>query len=121
MSRRSASYFIWQSLGIVEGGKMQQQAFGVLVILAILGGYFYAYFSRSKFLLEKWVNENRYQLLHAEYRSMRKRPFLWSAKGQAVYRVEIRDEQGNNRKGWVRCGNWLLGVFANEVKVKWDD
>jgi len=100
---------------------MQEQAFGVLVILAILGGYFYVYFSRSELLLEKWANENRYQLLHAEYRSIRKRPFLWSAKGQAVYRVEIRDEQGNNRKGWVRCGNWLLGVFANEVKVKWDD
>jgi hypothetical protein len=100
---------------------MQQQAFGVLVILAILGGYLYVYFSRSKRLLERWANENRYQLLHAEYRSVRKRPFLWSAKGQAVYRVEIRDEQGNNRQGWVRCGSWLLGVFADEVKVKWDD
>ncbi len=100
---------------------MLEKALGVLVILAILGWYFYAYFSRSKRLLEKWANESRYQLLHAEYRSIRKRPFLWSAKGQAVYRVEIRDEQGNNRKGWVRCGNWLLGVFADEVKVKWDN
>lgn len=100
---------------------MQEKALGVLVILAILGWYFYVYFSRSKLLLEKWANENQYQLLYAEYRSIRKRPFLWSAKGQAVYRVEIRDEQGNNRKGWVRCGSWLLGVFADEVKVKWDD
>ncbi len=98
-----------------------QQVFGILAILAILVGYFYAYFSRSKLLLEKWANENRYQLLLAEYRSIRKRPFLWSAKGQAVYRVEVRDEQGDKRKGWVRCGSWLLGVFANEVKVKWDD
>jgi len=98
-----------------------ERAFGVLAILAILAWYFSVYFSKSKRLLENWADENRYQLLHAEYRSIRKRPFLWSAKGQAVYRVEIRDEQGNNRKGWVRCGSWLLGVFANEVKVKWDD
>ena len=100
---------------------MLERACGVLAILAILVGYFYVYFSKSKRLLEKWADENRYQLLHAEYRSIRKRPFLWSAKGQAVYRVEIRDEQGNTRKGWVRCGHWLLGVFADEVKVKWDD
>ena len=100
---------------------MQEKVLGAVVILAILGWYFYNYFSRSKLLLEKWANENQYQLLHAEYRSIRRRPFLWSAKGQAVYRVQIRDEQGNNRKGWVRCGSWLLGVFADEVKVKWDD
>ena len=100
---------------------MLEKTLGVLAILAILGWYFSVYFSKSKRLLEKWADENRYQLLHAEYRSIRKRPFLWSAKGQAVYRVEIRDEQGNNRQGWVRCGHWLLGVFADEVKVKWDD
>jgi hypothetical protein len=100
---------------------MQEKVLGGLVIVAILGWYFHAYFSRAKLLLEKWANENQYQLLHAEYRSIRRRPFLWSAKGQAVYRVEIRDEQGNERTGWVRCGSWLLGVFADEVKVKWDD
>ena len=108
-------------MGADEEGKMQERAFGILLILAILGSYSYVYFSKSKRLLEKWANENRYQLLHAEYRSIRKRPFLWSAKGQAVYRVEIRDEQGNTRKGWVRCGSWLLGVFADEVTAKWDD
>jgi hypothetical protein len=100
---------------------MLERVIGILVILMILGLYSHVYFSKSKRLLEKWVRENRYELLHAEYRSIRKRPFLWSAKGQAVYRVEIRDEQGNRRKGWVRCGSWLLGVFADEVKAKWDD
>ena len=100
---------------------MLERALGILLILAILGSYFRVYFSKSKRLLEKWATENRYQLLHAEYRSIRKRPFLWSAKGQAVYRIEIRDEQGSTRKGWVRCGSWLLGVFADEVAVKWDE
>jgi hypothetical protein len=112
---------LWSSSDNDEEGIVLERAFGVLAILAILAWYFSVYFSKSKRLLENWADENQYQLLHAEYRSIRKRPFLWSAKGQAVYRVEIRDEQGNNRKGWVRCGSWLLGVFANEVKVKWDD
>ena len=100
---------------------MLERALGILLILVILVGYFRVYFSRSKLLLRKWADENRYELLYAEYRSIRKRPFLWSAKGQAVYRVEIRDEKGNTRQGWVRCGNWLLGVFVNEVTAKWDD
>ena len=99
---------------------MLERVVGVLAILAILVSYFYVYFSKSRRLLDNWADANRYELLHAEYRSVRKRPFLWSAKGQAVYRVEIRDEQGHTRKGWVRCGSWLLGVFANEVTARWD-
>ena len=108
------------STAFIKEDKMLERVVGILVILMILGLYSYVYFSKSKRLLEKWVRENRYELLHAEYRSIRRRPFLWSAKGQAVYRVEIRDEQGDRRKGWVRCGSWLLGVFADEVKAKWD-
>jgi hypothetical protein len=51
---------------------MLEKALGVLAILVILGWYFSVYFSRSKRLLEKWANENRYELLRAEYRSIRK-------------------------------------------------
>ena len=91
----------------------------ILVALMGAGGGILAYVTRSKYLLEKWADENRHQLLYAEHRMLRKGPFLWSGRGQAVYRVEIRDERGD-RSGWVRCGSWWLGVLVDQVEVKWD-
>ena len=94
----------------------------LLTIVALLGaaGGIYAYVSRSNYLLEKWADENRYQLLRVGHRMFRKGPFLWSGRGQTVYRVRVQDERGNERRGWVRCGSWWLGVFTNKIEVKWD-
>ena len=93
----------------------------MIVAFAAVGLYLYFYFTRARQLLDNWASENRFQLLRAEFRMFRKGPFFWSGRNQAVYRVEIRDEGGNDRTGWVRCGTWWLGVFANSVEVKWDD
>jgi hypothetical protein len=104
----------------MQGGTAQ--ALIVLIVLAAVGWYLYVYARRSRSLLEKWASEHQYQLVHREHRWFRKGPFFWSSsKGQAVYRVEILDEQAGRRKGWVRCGGWWLGVFADQVEVKWDD
>ena len=94
--------------------------FLILVALIVAGGAIYAHISRSKSLLKKWVDENRYQLLRAEHRVFRKGPFLWATKGQAVYRIEVYDERGINRKGWIKCGSPLSGMLSDKVAVKWD-
>jgi hypothetical protein len=86
-----------------------------------LGGYFYLFISRSSALLRQWLKENQYQLLRAEPRVLRRGPFWWSSKSQAIYRVEVRDRAGTLRKGWVRLGSWLRGVFSDQVEVRWDD
>ena len=92
-----------------------------LLALAGAGAAIYGTISRSQLLLHKWASENRYDLLLAENRMFRKGPFMWSGKSQTVYRVHVRDEQGNERKGWVRCGDWLLGVLVDKVEAKWDN
>jgi hypothetical protein len=80
------------------------------------------HFSRSRQLLEKWVVDNGYQLVHREYRSLRRGPFFWTtSRGQAVYYVVVRDALGKERSGWVRCGSWWLGLSSDKVEVAWED
>ena len=96
-------------------------ALAVIMLLTIMGLYLYFHFTRARLLLERWAADNRYRLVRAEHRIFRKGPFFWSGRGQAVYRVEICDEHGNDRQGWVRCGTWFVGVFADKVEVSWDE
>ena len=91
----------------------------VVVVLGIAGIAWH--FSRSRSLLEQWAAENGYQILHSEYRNLVKGPFFWSSKGQTVYYVKVRDNQGNVRTGWLRCGGWWLGLMSDRTEVRWED
>ena len=93
----------------------------VFVLLAILAPALYIHITRSKTLLKRWAKENGYEFTHVEHRMFRKGPFVFSSRGQSVYRVEVRDEQGQVRKGWVRCGSWWAGVLGDQVEVRWDE
>lgn len=103
---------------------MQEDAKGFLAILIVVGIValaLYLHITRSQKLLRRWAEENRYELLRARHRMFRKGPFIWSSRGQTVYRVEVRDKQGLVRKGWVRCGSWWAGVFSDKVEARWDE
>ncbi len=96
------------------------------ILLAIglaigIGFLFQAMFARSRVLLRRWAADNGFELLEYNYRMIRKGPFWWSQRGQVVYRVRIRDRQGRERAGWVRCGSILLGVFGDQVEGRLDD
>jgi hypothetical protein len=89
----------------------------VLVILALVW-----HFGRSSSLLHQWAAQNGYRIISQEYRNFFKGPFFWtSTKGQTVYYVVVEDAGGNKRRGWVRCGGWLLGLLSDSVAVRWDD
>ncbi|MBN1657432.1 MAG: hypothetical protein JXA93_03470 [Anaerolineae bacterium] len=103
---------------------MQEDTIGVLAILIVVGLValvIYVHISRSQKLLRRWADENGYELLNVEHRMFRKGPFVWSSRGQTVYRVEVRDKGGIVRKGWVRCGSWWAGVFSDKVEARWDE
>ena len=103
---------------------MQEDTVGILaffVVLGIAAVVLYLHITRSQKLLKRWADDNGFESLHVEHRMFRKGPFFWSGRGQTVYRVEVRDEQGVERKGWVRCGSWWAGVFSDKVEVKWDE
>jgi hypothetical protein len=92
--------------------------FALVVGIAALGWHF----SRARSMLERWASDNGYQILNKEYRNLFRGPFLWTtSKGQAVYHVRVRDRQGLEHTGWVRCGSWFLGLISDKIEVKWDN
>jgi hypothetical protein len=102
---------------------MSEQVLGVLAIVVLAGFVafmLYLQIRRAQTLLRGWAKENGYEILGAEHRIFRKGPYIWSARGQAVYRVRVRDRAGVERLGWVRCGSWFAGVLSDKVESRWD-
>ena len=78
--------------------------------------------SLSRSLLQKWAEMNHCRVIEKRFLFFSYGPFSWtSTQGQFVYYVTIEDSQGNRRKGWVRTGDWLFGVFKDKVDVIWED
>ncbi len=78
------------------------------------------YLRKSRILLQRWADSNGYRLLEQRYRYFFRGPFFWSASAQMVYRVVVEDRTGHRRSGWVRLGSFWLGIFSDEVAVRWD-
>jgi hypothetical protein len=91
------------------------------VILLAVGSLLW-HFRRSRSLLDQWAEQNGLEILESDYRNFFKGPFFWtSSKGQTVYHVKVRDQEGKVRSGWVRCGGWLLGLLSDNAEVRWED
>ena len=76
---------------------------------------------RSEQLIDRWARQQGYQLLDRKYLWFSRGPFFWrTSKGQTVYYVTLRDDQGHLRRAWVRCGGWFLGLWSDKVAVEWD-
>ncbi len=94
----------------------------VLFFVIGVGIYLAWYFFRSKSLLQKWAAANGYEILHSEFKELDRGPFsrTGSAK-QAVYHVRIRNRDGQERSGWVRCGGYWIGILNDKTEVQWED
>lgn len=92
----------------------------VVIFVAVLSWLWH--FNRSRTLLDRWAEENGYEILSSERRIFSRGPFFWTTgKGQVVYYVAVRDSAGNPHSGWVRCGGYFLGLLSDNVDVHWDD
>ena len=93
--------------------------FIVFVIVALLVMWWH--FSRSSDMLEQWARDNGMELIEAERRFLRRGTYWWrTARGQEVFRVTVRDNSGQVRRGYVRVGGWFMGLLSNQVDVEWD-
>ena len=80
------------------------------------------HFGRSNSLLHQWAEKGGYRIIRQEYRTFFKGPFFWtSTRGQTVYYVVVEDSEGNQRRGWVRCGGWWFGLLSDNVEVRWEE
>ena len=102
-----------------------EDLFGVLGIVAFVVFAIVMiawHFSRSRSLLDQWAADNGFRIIESSYRNLVRGPFFWTtSKSQTVYRVTVEDGRGSIRKGWVRCGTWLAGLWSRQVDVRWDD
>src|SRR5215203_3704968 len=95
----------------------------LIVLVVVIGLASMAWsFSRSRSLIQEWADENGYRVVEAKYRWIVRGPFFWTtSKSQTVYRLTVEDAHGNLRRGWVRCGSWLAGLWSHRVDVRWDE
>ena len=92
-----------------------------LFVGSVVIGSIVWHYSRSRSVLEQWANEHGFEILHSEYRTLFRGPFFWTtSRGQTVYYVRVRDRQGTEHTGWVRCGGWFLGLMTNKAEVRWE-
>ena len=94
---------------------------GAAVAVALFMGIFVWEQRRSQELLQRWAAKHGYSLLSQEARYWRLGPFSGStSKYQRAFRVRIRDPWGQERTGWVRLGNWWLGLLSDQVEERWE-
>jgi hypothetical protein len=103
---------------------LPQQAASVVaaIVIPALVVYLVWFFPRARALVRHWAVRNGFEMLHCEHRFLFKGPYFWrDNRWQPVFRVRVRDRQGHERLGWVRCGGSFTGVFSDEASVIWDN
>ena len=92
----------------------------VMAVTAMV--YLVRRFSGPPFLVRRWANDHGFRILHSEFRYFSKGPFTWklSHRGQEVYRVRIRDQEGQERSAWLRCTS-VSFVTDDKTEVIWDE
>ena len=94
--------------------------FVVLVILA--AGVAVMTFYTYRAVLEKWAEVNEYEILHSENRHFFRGPFFLNMdKRSYVYRLRVRDAEGQERSGWLMCRAVDRDFFSDVEDVRWDD
>lgn len=94
----------------------------VLALAALVTGASYWRYRRSRRLLARWAQRSHVELLRAERRLVSRGPFFWrSSDSQIVFRVTVRDRDGQVRRGFVRIGGWFLGVLSDQTAAEWED
>jgi hypothetical protein len=107
---------------------MDKETITQIVLPSLLGLFVVAGFwwfdRRSKIILQNWAEENGFQITQSRQRyKFFTGPFKWwtNSRNQVIFFVKVRDRDGRERSGWIRCGNYSRGVFfSNEVEAKWD-
>ena len=72
---------------------------------------------RSKAVIQKWAENNRYKLIQKKQAFGDVGPFKW-AVNQRVYRIKVEDENGSVRNGYACCGGFVTGIFSDRIEVK---
>lgn len=101
--------------------KFHTGLFFAFAAAALALGAVYWTHRRGQAILKKWAEEEGVHIVTFE------RVFFSggfsafsTSRNQVVYSIVVRDQNGRERKGWVRCGSFWNGVWgSDEAEVKW--
>jgi hypothetical protein len=78
-------------------------------------------YAKAKDILRRWAGKNGFEIEGNKY-CLFKGPYFWSSSGaQIVFYVTVREQNGDRRSGWVRCGSWILGPLVEKIDVMWKE
>jgi len=117
-SRRESSVAQLFSLGHMTATQLYCKIVGIA--LCFMGAYFVIHFFRGRAALKRWAQEHGFQILKSQAVSSFAGSFTWN-HNLAIYFVQVRDQEGKTRDGWVRCGSFWLGVLSSKTEVRWKD
>jgi hypothetical protein len=94
----------------------------ILVIAAFIA-INWLFEASAQSIFQKWAMEHGYTVLQFRRAFFGGAFSFWTtSRGQAVYFITVRDNQGLERKACVRCGSFGGGtLFSNKIEVKWLD
>ena len=86
------------------------------VPLAVVIWLMWKGYARARANLQRWVDDQGYSLVTAKQAWVMRGPYTWTASNaQIVFRINVLDEQGQERTGWIRCGHWLAGAAFSDT------
>jgi hypothetical protein len=96
--------------------------FSAAALLLVLAGFVgllgHLVSQRARSAVFAWAAANGYDVLALDRRRVRTGPFsVWV--GLPIFHVVVADRGGREREGYLRCGDWLMGVLSDEVEVAW--
>ena len=100
-------------------------AASLLVVVTGFVGVIWLWVWRARVVLRAWAAEGGFRIIRFQKTNITGRgPFNWwtNSPYQSIYHLRVRDSEGRERSGWVRCGSYFGGVlFSNKAEVKWED
>lgn len=96
-------------------------AVALLSWLALLAAGIAAY-QRAVGRLDRWTAAHRLRLIRRRFWAWPAGPMAEAVKrAEPVFRIEVLDEDGIAKTGWVRCGRGVGGFGGDDVDVEWTD
>ena len=100
---------------------MIRDLFFASVLLTVFFWFFFSNNTRSEIILRNWADREGFEILKHERLIFGGGFCIFTTSSmQTVFSITVRDRNGRELSGWVRCGTFFGGIFASEkVAVKW--
>lgn len=92
----------------------------ILLVFSAFAVVAFLRFARARRLINEWAESENLQICRRIWQPWLTGPFLAAPFGsQLVYHLVVRDATGKERRCWVKCGDWWLGLLSSKFEVAW--